>query len=97
MFLKGDFTIITQNVDNLHERAGSKNVIHMHGQLTKIRCQKSNKVFENVHNIFTDTTCQCCEESGNLRPHIVWFGEIPLYMDKIEQKLLNCDLFIAQI
>jgi NAD-dependent deacetylase len=91
----GSFTIVTQNVDDLHERCGSKNVIHMHGELLKMRCTKSKKVFSIKTNFNISTNCPCCLESGNLRPHIVWFGEMPFLMGKIEQLLLDCDLFIS--
>ncbi|MFI5390614.1 MAG: NAD-dependent deacylase [Bacteriovoracales bacterium] len=88
----GEVNLITQNVDNLHERAGSKNIIHMHGELLKIRCQRSKKVFESVS---PNVECPCCKEKGNLRPHIVWFGEMPLELPKIFNLLRSCQLFIA--
>lgn len=91
----GEFIIITQNIDNLHERAGSKNILHMHGELTKMRCEQTNQVFKSEMKISTETKCQCCQQAGTLRPHIVWFGEIPHNMDIIEQKLMECDLFIS--
>lgn len=91
----GEFTLITQNVDNLHELGGSKNVLHMHGELLKVRCQNSGTVFDISSNIDTDTPCLCCGTKGGMRPHIVWFGEIPLYMDKIEDIISNCDLFVS--
>ena len=91
----GEFMLITQNVDNLHERAGSKNLIHMHGELLKMRCANSNLVFETSADFDFDTECRCCRTPGNLRPHIVWFGEIPFSMQKINQALEGCDIFIA--
>lgn len=91
----GNLTIVTQNVDDLHERGGSENVIHMHGELLKVRCQRSLKIFDEKEAINTSTLCECCKSKGNLRPHIVWFGEIPLYMDKIENLLKSSDLFIT--
>lgn len=90
----GSFTLVTQNVDNLHESAGSE-VIHMHGELLKMRCCHSNKIFPCKKNITIDTPCPCCGETHRLRPHIVWFGEIPLAMDEIMAALSRCDLFIA--
>jgi len=92
---KGKFTIITQNVDNLHERSGSKNVIHMHGELLKIFCIKTGKIYDCDHNIETSSVCECCGVTGTLRPDIVWFGEIPKSMDVIESLLASCDLFIS--
>lgn len=92
---KGKVNIITQNVDDLHERCGSKNVIHMHGELLKMRCVKSKKVFLIKNDFNIKTTCPCCLENANLRPHIVWFGEMPFLMGKIEQLLNECDLFIS--
>lgn len=91
----GKFTIITQNVDNLHERAGSSNVIHMHGELLKIFCTRSGKRFGCHENVDTRSECQCCGLSGTLRPDIVWFGEMPKSMDLIESLLAGCDLFIS--
>lgn len=91
----GEFTLITQNVDDLHERAGSKNLLHMHGELLKIRCRNSGQIFDHRCELSVDHACDCCHEPGNLRPHIVWFGEVPLYMDDIENRLAQCDLFVA--
>ncbi len=91
----GELTIITQNVDNLHERAGSKNVIHMHGELLKARCLACHHVFEIQENFDHSTRCEKCRSKGHLRPHIVWFGEIPLMMDKIEELLSTADLFLC--
>ncbi|MFG1483846.1 NAD-dependent deacylase [Halobacteriovorax sp. HFRX-2_2] len=88
-------TIITQNVDNLHERSGSKNIFHMHGQLLKVRCKKTKKIYEWKDDLTVEDRCQCCHTKGNLRPHIVWFGEVPLYLDEIQDALLKCDLFIS--
>lgn len=91
----GNFIIITQNVDNLHERAGSKKLIHMHGELLKMRCQKTLKVYEINEDFSQETICNCCHEKGNLRPHIVWFGEEPFLMKSIYEELQYCDLFVS--
>lgn len=91
----GLFTLVTQNVDNLHERGGSLHVLHMHGELLKARCVDSGRVFSYHKQFNGQTRCPCCAQLGKLRPHIVWFGEIPLYMDKIEAALLGCDLFVS--
>ncbi|MBK25828.1 MAG: NAD-dependent protein deacylase [Halobacteriovorax sp.] len=91
----GSVLVITQNVDDLHERAGQKNLIHMHGELMKMRCVASNKIYKAPNFFDGDTPCPCCQEAGNLRPHIVWFGEMPFQMDKIQSELLNSDLFLS--
>lgn len=91
----GEFLLVTQNVDNLHERAGSKNLLHMHGELLKMRCLNSLLVFEIAEDFGYDTECRCCRSPGNLRPHIVWFGEMPFHMNKINQALESCDLFVS--
>ncbi len=92
---RGEVLVVTQNVDNLHERAGSNNLIHMHGELTKARCLDSGEVIEWQEDIALDTPCPCCKQPGNLRPHIVWFGEMPLEMERIYKSLHNCDLFLS--
>jgi NAD-dependent deacetylase len=91
----GDFLLVTQNIDNLHERAGSENILHMHGEILKAHCKQSNQVFSCTTDLHTSDLCECCNQPGNLRPHIVWFGEMPLYMDEIYQALEECDLFVA--
>ncbi|MFL0809776.1 MAG: NAD-dependent protein deacylase [Agarilytica sp.] len=91
----GNFLLVTQNVDNLHEQGGSKNIIHMHGELLKAHCIATEQVFEIEEDIDTETLCPCCQTRGNLRPHIVWFGEIPLQMERIEKALAQCDLFVS--
>ncbi|MGR3807688.1 NAD-dependent deacetylase [Pasteurella testudinis DSM 23072] len=85
--------LITQNVDNLHERAGSKNLIHMHGELLKVRCQRCDTVYSWQQDVSAQDRCQKC--GGGLRPHIVWFGEMPFAMETIYQALQQCDYFIA--
>lgn len=91
----GEFLLVTQNVDNLHERAGSKNLIHMHGELLKVRCMDSDRVFEWTQTIEPVTLCPCCHKVGKLRPHIVWFGEMPLEMERIMEALDRCSMFIS--
>ena len=92
---EGDFSVITQNVDNLHERAGSKNVIHMHGELLKMRCAQTGVVYDCETSIGINDNCECCGVPGNLRPNIVWFGEMPMHMELIETLLAKCDLFVS--
>mgnify|MGYP000002889024 CR=1 FL=1 len=91
----GEFLLVTQNVDNLHERAGSDSLYHMHGELLKSRCTNSGLIFDWREDLGFDSVCRCCQQKGNLRPHIVWFGEMPFYMNEIEAALARCDLFIA--
>ncbi|MEB4592602.1 Sir2 family NAD+-dependent deacetylase [Candidatus Thiothrix sp. Deng01] len=91
----GEVLLVTQNVDDLHERAGSTNLIHMHGELGKIRCQHSGQVYGWTDDLDTRTVCECCGKPGNLRPHIVWFGEMPLLMEDIYAALEECDLFLS--
>jgi len=91
----GKITIITQNVDNLHEVSGSQNVVHMHGELLKMRCIDTGKSLTNKRDITVDSPCPCCLKHGNLRPDIVWFGEYPMHMDKIQKELEECDLFVS--
>ena len=91
----GDFLLVTQNVDDLHGRAGSRNLVHMHGELYKARCQDTGKVFDWKEDLTLETLCPCCERAGNLRPDIVWFGEMPMAMDRIYEALSGCDLFIS--
>lgn len=92
---KGTFLLVTQNVDNLHERAGSTNLLHMHGELLKARCLISDLVTPWTGPIAPDTRCPCCNEIGTLRPHIVWFGEVPLEMERISTALRRCQIFAA--
>lgn len=91
----GEFTLITQNIDNLHELAGSEQVLHMHGELLKIRCSQTGYLYDCEHDVNIEDQCQCCSAAGSLRPHVVWFGEMPLYMEEIYAALDECDMFIA--
>lgn len=85
------FLLITQNVDDLHERGGSKNVLHMHGDLMKLRCIKSGHEFDFTGEETMETRCPICGSA--VRPDIVFFEEVPLYMDEIQEALRNCDEF----
>lgn len=91
----GNVLLVTQNVDDLHERAGSENLLHMHGELNKIRCNHCGMGYGCMEDIGAHTPCNSCGKTGGMRPHIVWFGEMPLYMRQIETALLHCDLFIS--
>jgi len=92
---EGEFLLVTQNIDNLHEQAGSKNIIHMHGELLKARCTKTNQITPWSDTLTTEDHCTCCQYPLPLRPHIVWFGEMPLGLDIIYHHLAQADLFIA--
>ncbi len=91
----GNLTIVTQNVDDLHERAGTQNVIHMHGELLSQWCRACNQKFISADAFTTKSSCPKCDVIGKVRPDIVWFGEMPYYMDTIEVAVTNCDLFVS--
>jgi len=88
-------TLVTQNVDDLHEQGGSENVVHMHGELRKGRCAACNDVFEVRVDLSPEESCQACGTLGSLRPDIVWFGEMPYHMDLIFTRLADCRLFLS--
>lgn len=91
----GTVSLVTQNIDDLHERAGSRRVIHMHGEAMKARCLKCHAVTPCEAALDETNRCPACGTVGKLRPHVVWFGEIPLCMEEIGQALTEADLFIA--
>jgi NAD-dependent deacetylase len=89
------FTLVTQNIDDLHERAGSASVIHMHGELLKARCGRCEAVRPWLDDLTVSHVCPDCGRDGTMRPHVVWFGEMPLAMDLIDRALREADLFVA--
>ena len=91
----GALTLVTQNIDNLHEQAGSRDVIHMHGELLKARCELCGKLSDWLDDLNVADVCPHCGRAGGMRPHVVWFGEMPLYLDEIEAALRRSDLFVA--
>jgi len=93
--LGDSFLLVTQNIDNLHERAGSERVIHMHGELLKVRCAMSGQVLDWTEDVQPGDRCHCCQFPAALRPHVVWFGEMPLGMDQIYQAIEQADYFVA--
>ncbi|MEY8710201.1 NAD-dependent protein deacylase [Mangrovibacter phragmitis] len=93
--LGDNFLLVTQNIDNLHERAGSKHIIHMHGELLKVRCSHSGHIYKWNQDVTPQDRCHCCQIPAVLRPHVVWFGEMPLGMDEIYHALAGADYFIA--
>jgi NAD-dependent deacetylase len=95
--LPGRFFLCTQNVDDLHERAGSVNLVHMHGELARARCEREcGRPPVEDHAIYGSLAevghCPC---GGRLRPHIVFFGEIPLEMERIEQEIAQATLMLV--
>lgn len=92
---KGPFLLVTQNVDDLHERAGSEKLIHMHGELRKARCTECSAVFPWLEDLGAETVCPACGKVGCVRPHIVWFGEMPFELDAISAALDKVDMFIC--
>ena len=91
----GRSTIVTQNVDDLHERGGAADVIHMHGELRSAFCTSCNHRWRQSEDLSVETPCPACQIIGGPRPDIVWFGEMPYEMDRIEQALQTCDLFVS--
>ncbi|MBO6518971.1 MAG: NAD-dependent deacylase [Rhodospirillales bacterium] len=91
----GDVLVVTQNIDDLHERAGTRHLIHMHGELLKSRCSHCGDLSACRRDLSVDMVCQACTRAGGLRPHVVWFGEMPLMMDEIEKALARTVLFMS--
>jgi NAD-dependent deacetylase len=91
----GDLLLVTQNVDDLHERAGSKRLLHMHGELTRGWCLACNERQEWLGDMGEAAQCALCGERGRVRPDIVWFGEMPYKLDRIEEALRSADLFVS--
>lgn len=92
---EGEFLLVTQNIDDLHERGGSGNVIHMHGELLKIKCQNCDEVCAATNDVSCEDKCRHCGARGGLRPDIVWFGEMPYQMERINSALASCTLFAS--
>ena len=91
----GHLTIVTQNVDDLHERGGAGRVIHMHGILTSMLCGHCEHRWEHLEDAGPDMACPKCHVQKVCRPDIVWFGEIPYQMRRIEEALRACELFVS--
>ena len=90
-----EVNVITQNVDTLHEKAGNKNVYHIHGQINQAVCLNCGHVLETWGNVDTETVCPHCQVMGMMKPNIVFFGENLLCMDVVERLLRQSDLFIS--
>jgi NAD-dependent deacetylase len=92
----GEFLLVTQNIDDLHQRAGSRNVLPMHGELLKARCTLTEDIVDWREDLSIDTVRPDEPDLvGTLRPHVVWFGEMPFGMERIAEFAADCDLFLA--
>lgn len=91
----GPLLLVTQNIDDLHERAGSRRLLHMHGELLKARCTACEAASPWREDILPASACPACGAAGRLRPHVVWFGELPLGLDEAYAALAACGLFVA--
>jgi NAD-dependent deacetylase len=91
----GNLFLCTQNIDDLHEQAGSRAVHHMHGELLKARCGWCGRREDCRGDLSVETVCEGCRRTGGMRPDVVWFGEMPLGMDAIEAALAAADRFVA--
>ena len=97
----GPLLLVTQNVDDLHDRAGvmagaaHSRLLHMHGELNKARCRLCDAVQPWDQDLSTATACPACGKPGGMRPHVVWFGEMPLHMQAIDSALQGCDIFVS--
>lgn len=91
----GDFLLVTQNVDDLHDRAGHNHLVHMHGELNSALCTRCGAARPWRGPLIDNPSCPVCGQSGGLRPDIVWFGEMPYHMDRIETALAAADLFVS--
>lgn len=91
----GEVLVVTQNIDDLHDRAGQPDLVHMHGELLKARCGRCGEAVPWRGDIPPDAACPSCAAPGALRPHVVWFGEMPLGMERIQEAIEACDLFVS--
>jgi len=92
---KGKLLIVTQNVDDLHERSGAKRLLHMHGALNSGWCVACDERRPFAGKMATYPACTACGVSGHVRPDIVWFGEMPYRMEAIDEAIATCDLFVS--
>lgn len=89
------FLLVTQNIDDLHEAAGSRRLIHMHGELSGALCEACGMRKRWRADMSIDSVCPECSAPGRLRPDVVWFGEMPYQMGRIIDALAKCDLFVS--
>jgi NAD-dependent deacetylase len=92
---QGEFVLVTQNVDDLHERAGSRRLIHLHGELLRALCRDCGASGAWEGDMDVTSICPSCSAAGRLRPDIVWFGEMPYRMDEVHAALERCAIFVA--
>jgi NAD-dependent deacetylase len=92
---RGKVLTVTQNVDPLHEVAGTRQLVHMHGELARVLCGACFESVQWTGDLSTETVCATCDKAGAMRPDVVWFGEMPRGMDRIFEALLASDLFIS--
>lgn len=92
---RGNVTVVTQNVDALHEQAGSKNLIHMHGEIFQALCDSCRARRPWNEDLSLDLACPTCGHKGGMRPDVVWFREMPYHMVRIAKLLAGADLFIS--
>ena len=95
---KGSVLIVTQNVDALHEAAGTRSLIHMHGEHGKVlcgHCQARAPWGHDQPDLTVELACASCGKAGGLRPDVVWFGEMPYHMERITEALAGTDLFLS--
>ncbi|MDB6079334.1 MAG: NAD-dependent protein deacylase [Akkermansiaceae bacterium] len=90
-----EVTLVTQNIDDLHERAGSAGVLHMHGELLKARCEGCGETSGIREDLEPATICPECGEAGRLRPDVVWFGEMPYFLEEIGRAVEAADWFVS--
>jgi NAD-dependent deacetylase len=91
----GEVLVVTQNVDTLHEQAGQRRVLHMHGRLDRDSCMRCGHSQEAGLALSFETPCPSCDTPGWMRPDVVWFGEMPRHLDEIEAALADCALYCA--
>ena len=91
----GAAVIVTQNVDDLHERGGARDVIHMHGELTRALCAACGFQWDAPLVMAVNDACPACRTVGSTRPDIVWFGEMPYHMERIEAELARATQFVS--
>ncbi len=91
----GEVLIVTQNIDILHEAAGTTNLIHMHGDMATVRCTNCDARLPWLEDLSAELACGECELAGGLRPNVVWFGEMPYEMERIAAAIAACNLFIS--
>ena len=90
-----NISVVTQNVDTLHEKAGNQNIYHIHGQINQAVCLNCGRILETFGGVDTETVCPHCHIAGMMKPNIVFFGENLLCMDKVDRLLSECDLFLS--